>query len=382
MRRNFLTRILFFMIKKTIWAVLAALFLIETAEAAVTIAVIAPKSGDFSESARNLAAGVRAAVSEINAQGGLLGKSINLIEIDDRCDDRFNVSMAQMMAVNSSPEDKTALVIGPYCGNKFAEVAKIYADGKILQIVPLPLDGEKLAQHQKGLIKLAGAETAQAAEFFDYYKLKFMNQNVALAYDGGMRSAVEIAAAVQQKFADAKLAHRLTSYNFANYGKDYAQMAEEILLNSRIVYILGESKETAKLTREIGSRKNGTAIFTNRYGLREDYVNIVDAGQEGLYFLALENLKDNPQFAEILVRLRLKGLEPRGLGVYGYLSVGLWKKLVSQAKSFDYDAVARTAGAVRVGLPWGEVKFHDGTPDKSAPYGVYSFQNGEYAQVH
>lgn len=370
------------MVRKFVIVLVWGLLFARISEAAVNIAVIAPKSGDYSDTAADLAAGVRTAVSEINTQGGLLGQSINLIEVDDQCDDRFNVSMAQMMAVNSSAEDKMNLVIGPYCHNEFSQVADIYAKARIVQIIPLPLDGETAAVYQKGLIKLPGRSSGQAGEFFEYYKLKFMNQNVALVYDGNMRFAVETAAAVQKIFADEKLPHRLTAYNFANYGKDYTQMAREILLNNQIVYILGDSKATAKLTREIGDIKSGTAVFTDRYSLKENYANIVDAGQEGLYYLGLENLKDNPQFAETLVRLRLQGKEPRGLGVYGYLSVILWKNLVLKSSSFDYDAVTATITAGKIGLPWGNVKFEKGNPDKSAPYGVYSFRDGEYTQVH
>lgn len=370
------------MIKKIVIALVLGLCFAKTTEAAVNIAVIAPKSGDFSDAARDLTDGVRTAVSEINAQGGLLGQKINLIEVDDQCDDRFNVSMAQMMAVNTSAEDKMNLVIGPYCHNQFAKVAEIYAQAQIMQIIPLPLDGEKSAVLQDGLLKLSGCSTEQANEFFDYYKLKFLNRNTALVYDGRLRFAVEIAAAVQKKFADKGLSNRLTSYNFANYGKDYTQMAREILLNNQVVYILGDSKETAKLTREIGEMRNGTPVFTDRYGLRENYTDIVDAGQDGLHFLALENLKDTPQFAETLVRLRLQGREPRGLGVYGYLSVNLWKNLVAAGKSFNYKAVAAAASAGKISLPWGNVKFEKGNPDKPAPYGVYGFRGGEYTQVY
>lgn len=377
-----LTTVLFFMIKKIVIALVLGLCFVKTTEAAVNIAVIAPKSGDFSDAARDLTDGVRTAVSEINAQGGLLGQKINLIEVDDQCDDRFNVSMAQMMAVNSSAEDKMNLVIGPYCHNQFAKVAEIYAQAQIMQIIPLPLDGEKSAVLQDGLLKLSGCSTEQANEFFDYYRLKFINRNTALVYDGRLRFAVEIAAAVQKRFADQGLSNRLTSYNFANYGKDYTQMAREILLNNQVVYILGDSKETAKLTREIGEMKNGTPVFTDRYNLRENYTDIVDAGQDGLHFLALENLKDNPQFAETLVRLRLQGREPRGLGVYGYLSVNLWKNLVVDGKSFNYKTVAAAASAGKISLPWGNVKFEKGNPDKPAPYGVYGFRGGEYTQVY
>ena len=370
------------MIKKIVIALVLGLCFIKTTEAAVNIAVIAPKSGDFSDAARDLIDGVRIAVSEINQQGGLLGQRINLIEADDQCDNRFNVSMAQMMAVNSSAEDKMNLVIGPYCHNEFAHVAEIYAKAQIMQIIPLPLDGENLAITQSGLLKISGSSLEQADEFFDYYKLKFNTQNTALVYDSRLRFAVEIAASVQKKFAEDGLSNRLNSYNFANYGKDYAQLAKEILSANQIVYILGASKETAKLTREIGSVKNGIAIFTNRYGLSEDYTHIVDAKQEGLYFFGLESLKDNPQFAETLVRLRLQGKEPKGLGVYGYLSVNLWKNLVIKSKSFDYKKITSVAASEKIRLPWGDIKFNNGNPDRSAPFGVYGFRDGEYTQVY
>lgn len=371
-----------FMIKKFIFTLMAGLCWGRAVSAAVNIAVIAPKSGDYSVTAADLAAGVRAAVAEINAQGGLLGQSVNLIEVDDQCDDRFNISMAQMMAVNSSAEDKMSLVIGPYCANQFAEVAGIYAKGKILQIMPLPADDEKLTVPYAGLLRLTGRRSAQADKFFEYYKMKFMNWNVAVVYDGDIRSAVEIAAVLQQKFADAGMSGRLVSYNFAHYGNDYARLARDILQIGQVVYILGESEETARLTHEIGDMKNGTPVFTDRYNLREDYADIVDAGQKELYFLGLDSLKDNPRFAPTLVRLRLHGLEPRGLGVYGYLSVSLWKSLVLKAETFDYDKVVATAGSGKIGLPWGNISFASGTSASPAPYGIYGFRGKEYTQVY
>ena len=72
----------------------------------VNVAVIAPKAGEYKALGDEIISGVRIAVDDINGQGGLKGEKINLITVDDQCDDRLAVSTAQMMAVNTSPKDK------------------------------------------------------------------------------------------------------------------------------------------------------------------------------------------------------------------------------------------------------------------------------------
>ena len=62
---------------------------------------------------------------------------------------------------------------------------------------------------------------------------------------------------------------------------------------------------------------------------------------QGTYFIGLPSLKDNPDFTETLVKLRLLGVEPEGLAVYGYSAIMLWQEIVSKADSFKYQKLAR-----------------------------------------
>ena len=79
---------------------------------AVNVAVVAPRVGYMAKFGNELAEGAQIAVDIINQNGGINGEKVNLIMVDDRCQDSFAVSAAQMMSVNSSDHDKISLVIG------------------------------------------------------------------------------------------------------------------------------------------------------------------------------------------------------------------------------------------------------------------------------
>lgn len=146
---------------------------------------------------------MRTAVDEINSQGGLKGEKINLIMVDDQCDDRIAVSTAQMMAVNVSERDKMSLVIGPYCSNALQKIAGIYAKAGILQIIPTSVSTSIQNGNYKGLVKMVGYKTRQAGDYFKFYQDHFPDRKVALIYDRNDKDVVEVAAAVQKLFADA-----------------------------------------------------------------------------------------------------------------------------------------------------------------------------------
>lgn len=358
-----------------------ALLLPVSARAAVNVVVIAPQEGDYKRFGRELAEGVKIAARDINEHGGVLGQKINVLVADDRCDDTFAVSMAQMMSVNSSAEDKVNLVIGPYCGNRFNQTADIYAKAGILQIVPVPLGGEKTAVPAAPL-KIAGMRFEQAGAFYDYYRHSFQGQNTALAYNADDRELVSIAAEIQGQFMRNGSGNRLTSYNFTNYGKDYNLMAREILLNSRLVYVLGASKETAKLTRALKEQRPDVLVFTDRYQLKDNYEEIAGSQVDGTYYLGLKNFKDSPYFTETLVNLRLQGMEPAGLGVYGFAALKLWSEVAAKAGAFDYKKMKEAASAGTFSMPWGEMSFRNGNFSGNALYGVFQRQGEEYTQVY
>ena len=53
----------------------------------VAVALVMPKAGSYQQQGAELTKGVQRAIDEINESGGLLGKKLELLAIDDQCSD-------------------------------------------------------------------------------------------------------------------------------------------------------------------------------------------------------------------------------------------------------------------------------------------------------
>lgn len=352
--------------------ILSLLLMLPQVAAAVDVVVIAPQAEEYQNFGRELTDGVQIAAADINANGGVWGQKVNVIVADDRCDDTFAVSMAQMLSVR---ENKPKLIIGPYCRNKMAEVAAIYAQGQLWQIVPVPLAEKNTA------VDLAGLQRGQAKVFFEYYQQNLAGQNTALVYPSNNRELLLVAAEIQKNFAAGGQANRLTSYDLLNYGKNYELMAREILLNNQVIYILGSPKTAAKLTRELKTQREDTKIFAERAVVTEVYKEILGSQAEGSYYLGLKSFQDSPYFTETLVRLRLQGKEPTGMGIYGFAALKLWAEVAGRAGSWDYNQLRKFAAGTYI-MPWGTDTFGSSKAEDRNLYGVFQKIDQEYAQVY
>lgn len=352
------------------------------AKAEVNIAVVAPQSGEMQSFGTELINGVKTAVDLINDSGGLNGEKINLITVNDKCDDRLSVATAKMIASNTSEKDKISLVIGPYCDNKFSDVAKTYADAKIFQIIPTSIPEEDEAQTYPGLAKLSGDNRRQSTDFYNFYNKSFAGRNVAIIYDSENREIVDIAAAVQQEFKKHNALERLRAYSYSSFD-DTDDLVEKVLEDkNNIAYILGTPKQTAEVASQLKDENEHFIIFANKYKAQNDYNEIMGKMAEKIFYVGLPSLADNPNFAETLVQLRLKGIEPEGLGVYGFSAVKFWQALVEKGGSFDYDRLSSAMAHGPVKTLWGETTVKNGTPENLPSYGIYIRMSGQYAQVY
>ena len=347
---------------------------------AFNIAVIAPKVGRMERFGNELIEGAQIAVDVINENGGLMGEKLNLIAIDDRCEDAFSISTAQMIALNSSKNDRIDLVVGPYCENKFDEVADIYEKNEIIRIIPMPLNEKQATMQYKGLLKIGGLMSNQAKIFVDYYQRNSIGKNVAFVYDSTIPKTTETAFEIQMLF-NRKGLYGLKLFDMASYDKKYDDLVEEIVLNSQIVYILGKDEPTAVVVQKIQEEKADSEIFVDAYMATDHIFRELGNFVEGVYFMAYKNIKDDPYFTEKLVDLRIRGKEPKGLGIYGYAAVNLWMQMVEDAKSVNFLKLDSLKNKNEYELPWGMTKFENGNAINSGNYSLYQIKNGEYTQA-
>ena len=347
----------------------------------VTIALIAPKAGDYLQQGIELTKGVRKAVDEINSQGGLRSKKIHLLEVDDECNDAMAISTAQMLAV--SKINPLNLIIGPYCANSFDTVADVFAKAKIFQIIPTTVNYSQAKTIKRGLVKMLGYTNQQAVDFFNFYNSNFAGKKVAVISNANDGDSVEEAAAIVKEFSRHGKSVVIKSYTYQMTDKDYDDLAEKIIEEqNQIAFLLGTAKNIRKMAREIREENEDFIIFTNKYRATDEYIRYLDRWAEGTYFMELRGKDDNPEFAETLVKLRLSGLDTEGLSLYGYTAVNLWKELVNKAKSFEYDKLSAALNNQTIKTEFGNKMFHNGAPKISESYAVYKYENETFNKVY
>jgi branched-chain amino acid transport system substrate-binding protein len=95
----------------------------------VTIVVEGPISGDQAATGKDMRNAARLAVDQANADGGVLGRKINLVEGDDKADPEVGKDVAEQAI-----DDEAFAVIGPYNSSVGVENLQMYVDAGIVPI--------------------------------------------------------------------------------------------------------------------------------------------------------------------------------------------------------------------------------------------------------
>ena len=347
----------------------------------MTIAAVVPQSETYAQQGKELLDGIRRAVNEINEQGGLQGKKLTLLPVDEQCNDSIAISTAQMLTILK--EKKVSLVIGPYCANSFDEVADIYAHARIFQIIPTAVNYTQAKTIKKGLIKMLGYTDRIALDFFAYYNQTFAGNKVAIIAKTGDAESMEEANAIMKEFARHGKSILAKLYTYEAVNKDYSKLATLVLKDdNKMAFLLGTAKNIRKTARRLKEKDENFVLFTNKYSATQDYFDYLGHLADGTYVMELRGRNDDPDFAEILVKLRLSGFEAEGLSIYGYSAVKLWAQLVQKAKSFDYDKISAFANNKNIQTEFGNKMFHNGAPRVSEPYAIFKYQNENFEKVY
>ena len=346
----------------------------------ITLAVIAPKAGEHAKSGTELFNGAKLAIEEINSNGGLNGEKIDVLTIDDRCDDRLAISTAEMLGLLTSK--KIGLVIGPYCSNRFNEIADIYEKAQIFQIVPTTVTYNNANIEKKGRILLLGTQSQMSGDFFKFYNNNFAGIKVGFIYDDNNEDGYsEVAKTLFEEFRRYGKSDLLKFYTL-NSNSNTRDITKNIKKDKiGVLFVLADRDDTYNFIENVKDKDENMIIFSTKKMLPEKNLLRLGDDANGIYLMSLPGLKDSLMFTEELVDLRLRGIEPEGLEAYSYVAVKLWGDLVKKVGGFSYKKLSNVANSVEMKEKWSDFLMHSGS-FKSSKYTIEQFINGEYKQVY
>src|ERR671914_2590013 len=119
----------------------------------ITIGISLPLTGDFAEPGKGVERGYKAWAKDVNADGGLLGRKVELKVLDDQSSaDRVVSDYEQLIG-----QDQVALVFGPFSTRLVVPAARVAEEYGMLFVEPAGAAPEGFEQGFKNLFYAAPA---------------------------------------------------------------------------------------------------------------------------------------------------------------------------------------------------------------------------------
>lgn len=296
------------------------------------IGLEAPLSGSQSELGEGMLRGAELAAVELNAQGGVLGKSVEIVPIDDEADPAVAQTAAQAAVAQGLDG-----VVGPYNSGAGAQSLPIYIDAGL---VPLRLTS---ADSTAGLGFTLQPMTSQIAPtavtaITDWAQAS----SVALIVDSTQDYTVSAAEAMQALLPESGVT--VTSVQEITPGADsYAETINTALADAPdLLYVVTYFPEAATVASDLSAAGADVACMVDYGGFDNGYITEAGDAAQTCSVVGVPSPGDFPDSAELVQSYQdAFGSAPGSWSPYTYDSVLVLADALERAGSNDTEAVQK-----------------------------------------
>ena len=223
----------------------------DTSSATWKIGVEAPLTGDQSNLGLGMLQGAQLAAEQLNSAGGVLGRKIEIIQIDDAANATTGVA-----AANSAISQGLNGVVGPYNSSVGAQTLPLYLKAGV---VPIRLTSDNSTDGMGFTLQPMTSQIAPvtANALSKFYKAK----SVGIIYDSSQNYTKSTSAAVKAGLEKAGV--KVTSYQAITPGQgSYADTLQQVSAkNPDMIYSAVYYPEGAKIAQEITPKTAGNSNY-------------------------------------------------------------------------------------------------------------------------
>lgn len=312
----------------------------------VKIAVAGPLTGPNAAFGAQLRNGAIQAVEDINAEGGINGKQVELVFGDDVSDPKQGVSVANKFA-----GEGVKFVIGHFNSGVSIPASDVYQENGILMITPASTNPTITERNMWNVFRVCGRDDQQGTVAGRYIADNLSDKKIAIVHDKtpyGKGLADETRKALNEAGIQEVI------YEGVNIGeKDFAALASKIKeAGGEIVYFGGVHTEAGQIARQM--RDQGLdAIMMSGDGIATDeFASIAGPAAEGTLMTFAPDPQKRPEAKPVLGKFEAKNIKPEAYTLYSYAAAQIIKQAAEKAGSVKPKDVAE---AMRSGGPFGTV---------------------------
>lgn len=358
--------------------ILCCILTISCGSKKVTIAVVAPLSGDDQKEGESILNAVKICVDEWNQKGGLFGKPIELIAEDDKA----NPNLAQQIAEKLSKK-KVSVVIGHYTSSCTLAARDIYFTNKILMITPSSTNPAVTDGIYPTIFRVCGRDDEQGKTAANFVYRTFPDAKIALLHDESPYGK-DLADRFLAEFSVLTKRESVLYKHFDRSVMDFSSIAKEVKEKEpTLIYFGGLFLQGSELLKAL--RKEGcNAIFFSGDGCYNKLF-IEKAGSaiaEGSYVTFApkgEETEIGKNFANEYRNLYKE--DPHPYSVFAYSAALIALKAMEKAQTKDSIEVAKVMRSSEFETPIGKIKFDKKGDPESSPWAVWKVENGAFVPV-
>lgn len=339
---------------KGLAAVLAVAGMASVAHAdTIKIAVVGPTTGPVTQYGDMVKEGILTAVEQINAAGGVLGKKLETVNIDDACEPKQGP-----VAANRVVNDGIGFVIGGVCSGATIAAAPIYDEEGVLMVTPSATapaltDGKDYEY----IFRTIGRDDQQGPAAAKFIIEKIKPKKVAVLHDK-QSYGQGISAAVRDGLQKANVP--VAFFEGINAGDtDYSAVVTKLKAEGvDFVYYGGYHPELGLLLRQT-AEQGVKAQFMGPEGAGNPDINAI-AGEavEGLLLTLPADFSADPKNAAIVKAFQDKKRDASGaFQLTAYAATQAIAEGIKGAGSDDPEKVAAYLHANSVETPLGTISW-------------------------
>jgi branched-chain amino acid transport system substrate-binding protein len=370
--------------KKSFTAAIVGVFLVFTLVGIVTAAdtiklgVAGPHSGDLASYGIPTVKAAELVVKKINANGGVLGKQVELLVEDDVCKPEIATNTATKLV-----SEKADVVLGHICSGATKPALGIYKDAKIIAMSP---SATNPALTQSGdypnFYRTIASDDAQAQLEVDFALNELKAKKIAVLHDKGDygKGLAEFAKSFLEKDPRAEV---VLFEGVTPGAMDYSAVVQKIKQSGADAVIFGGyHPEASKIVSQMRKKKMKTA-FVSDDGVKDDtFIKVAGQYAEGVYATGPKDLSKNPMYNEAVEEHRKAyGEDPGAFYPQAYAATLALLNAIEKAGSTDYDALRKALQTDDVETPLGKIRFDAKGDATGVGFSVYVVKNGKYVEV-
>ena len=309
---------------------------IAAVQAEIKVGIAGPLSGSTLTSGEQQEIGALKAIDHLNKKGGVLGKKIVAISVDDACEPGQAKAVARQML-----NEGVVFVVGHVCSDVSLAVSKIYEEAGIIMISPSATNPKVTDEGGDNVFRVIGRDDQQGTIAGNYLADNHSKENIAIMHDSTVYS--QTLAEVTKRQLNRRGVTEVMFDSYKQDQRDYQSIVDKLFNNKiDVLYAGGMEADIGIMLRQAKKALPNFCLISADGLVSPDFLRYAGEAGEGTYFTFCPDMRLKLEARKVAAAIREEdAYEPDGYTLYSYGAVQAWAQAVQQAGSFKPDAVIK-----------------------------------------